>query len=326
MGEFEFIESVRRAFDGVGDATITGIGDDCAVLPVPGGEALVVTTDMLVEGVHFLRSGSAGTSRPDGAEARELKDARELGAKSLAVNLSDVAAMGARPVASFLSIALPAECRGEWVREFMDGYRELSVCHGVRLAGGDTTASLGGVAINVTAIGRAPSSRLKYRSGAQVGDIVVVNGILGESAAGLQDILSGRHDTPNARIHRNPVPQVSEGEWLGGRTEVHSMIDISDGLASDLVHILRASGTGAEIDTDAIPTTASLELAVTGGEDYKLLFTLAPDDYARLSDNYRAHFGMPLHPVGRIVTGPPTIQWLEGGRPVAKEWRGFVHF
>jgi thiamine-monophosphate kinase len=328
MGEFEFIESVRRAFEGVGNGDIVGIGDDCAVLPISCGEgnhpteAFVVTTDMLIEGVHFLR---------------EAGSARELGAKSLAVNLSDVAAMGARPVASFLSIALPAECRGGWADEFMEGYREISERHGVRLAGGDTTASIGGVAINVTAIGRAPLSRLKYRSGARVGDVVAVGGPLGESAAGLRDILAGRFDTALAAVHRNPVPQVAEGEWLGSRSEVHSMIDLSDGLASDLLHILRASGEAdgvplplsAEIELTAIPTPVDTELAVAGGEDYKLLFTVAPEEFARLAEDFLKHFGAPLHPIGRVTEGqsaPPEIRWLERGLPVEKNLRGFVHF
>ncbi len=324
MGEFEFIESIRRRFEGVGDPGIMGIGDDCAVLPIgDDGEAFVVTTDMLVEGVHFLRGGGSGR-KPE--EARELMEAHELGAKSLAVNLSDIAAMGARPVASFLSIALPADCRSSWADGFMEGYREMSARHGVRLAGGDTTGSLQGVAINVTAIGRAPLCRLKYRSGARPDDIVVVNGPLGESAAGLRDILAGRHDTPLAHIHRNPVPQVAEGEWLGARAEVHSMIDLSDGLASDLVHILRASGVAAEVEFAAIPTPVSLELAVTGGEDYKLLFTVSPEGWPRLAADYLARFGEPLHPVGRIVAAPPEIVWLEDGASVTKNWRGFVHF
>jgi thiamine-monophosphate kinase len=313
MGEFEFIESVRRAFAGVGDGAITGIGDDCAVLPLPGGsEAFVVTTDMLVEGVHFLRDAGS---------------ARELGGKALAVNLSDVAAMGARPVASFLSIALPADCRGRWVEEFMEGYRELSEKHGVRLAGGDTTASLSGVAINVTAVGRAIRGNLKYRSGARVGDVVAVGGPLGESAAGLRDILAGRLNTPLAAIHRNPQAQVAEGEWLGGRGEVHSMIDLSDGLASDLGHILKASGVGARIELTAIPTPVDVETAVTGGEDYKLLMTVGAGDFERLAEDYFTRFGEPLHPVGRIVAADtPRIVWTEGGIPVEKNWRGFAHF
>ncbi len=311
MGEFEFIETIRRVFEDVGDGGITGIGDDCAVIPVGGGDAFVVTTDMLVEGVHFLIDATP---------------AHELGAKSLAVNLSDVAAMGARPLASFLSIALPDGCRSGWAAEFMEGYRELSLRHGVKLAGGDTTASPGGVAINVTAIGRAPLDRLKYRSGAQVGDMVVVNGPLGESAAGLRDIFAGHTGTPLAAVHRRPVPQVQEGEWLGGRTEVRSMIDLSDGLASDLVHILRASEVAAEIELSAMPTPVAIEFAVAGGEDYKLLFTVAPDRYARMAEDYRERFGAALHPIGRIVAGTPRIVWMERGVAVEKDWRGYVHF
>ncbi len=312
MGEFEFIETIRRSFEGIGDGAITGIGDDCAVIPQSGGESFVVTTDMLVEGVHFLRHATS---------------ARELGAKSLAVNLSDVAAMGARPVASFLSLALPPECREEWAQEFMEGYRELSARHGVKLAGGDTTGSLGGIAVNVTAIGRTPNERLKFRSGARPGDIVAVNGSLGESAAGLQDILAGRLDTLSAQIHRNPVPQVAEGEWLGGRAEVHSMIDLSDGLASDLTHILKASKVGAEVDLDAIPTPVATELAVTGGEDYKLLLTVAPERWESLRADYRKRFGAEPRAIGRIVSSSKSgIVWIENGTPVKKKWRGFTHF
>ncbi len=340
MGEFDFIESVRRAFEGVGGGNgrdgmagksrrdrpagseacdgYLGIGDDCAVLPIGDGEAFVVTTDMLVEGVHFLRHGELS--------ARGRREARELGGKALAVNLSDVAAMGARPVASFLSLALPADCQGEWADGFMEGYREMSVRHGVALAGGDTTASLCGVTVNVTAIGRAPLSHLKYRSGAQPGDIVVAGGTLGESAEGLNDIMAGRHDTPCAHIHRNPIPQVDQGEWLGGRKEVHSMIDLSDGMASDLRHILRASGVGAEIELESVPTPVSKETALTGGEDYKLLFTVEPEGFALLAEDYLKRFGAPLHPVGRIVEGPPEIVWLEGDKPVVIDFRGFVHF
>jgi thiamine-monophosphate kinase len=127
---------------------------------------------------------------------------------------------------------------------------------------------------------------------------------------------------------------VDEGEWLGTRTEVHSMMDLSDGLASDLVHILRASGRNAdgglsaEIELTAIPVPActTLELAVAGGEDYKLLFTAQPDRFDRLAEDYLARFGAPLHPIGRIVPGPPEIVWLDGGNPVSKDWHGFTHF
>ena len=310
-GEFGFIDMLRRSFEGIGDKRIVGIGDDCAVMPAGGDESLVITTDMLNEEVHFLRDATS---------------ARELGAKALAVNLSDIAAMGAQPVASFLSLALPKACRGGWAEEFVEGYREISERYGVKLAGGDTTASKNGVIINVGVIGRAKKSHLKYRRGAKPGDVIVVNGMLGESAAGLEDILEANHETERAAIHRNPVPQVGEGIWLGGRKEVHAMIDLSDGLASDLRHVLEASGVGAEIDVASIPTLVPLKLAVGGGEDYKLLFTASPKNFEKLKNDYFKRFGTELYPIGMITGGEPEIVWTEEGRPTELKYEGFTHF
>ena len=240
MTEFGFIDRIKDLFATLPDNGFEGIGDDCAVLPVGGGESLVFTTDMLAEGVHFLRTATS---------------ARELGRKSLAVNLSDVASMGARPIATLLSLSLPDDATGAWAEEFMQGYRELSQEFGVTLAGGDTTRSAAGITINVTAIGRAADTHIKRRSGARPGDVIFTAGALGASGAGLRDILAGRYDTPAAAIHRNPRPQVAEGLWLGRRHEVHAMMDISDGLASDIRHIMERSGVGAAIDTERIRTS-----------------------------------------------------------------------
>jgi thiamine-monophosphate kinase len=310
-GEFGFIETLRQSFAGIGDGKIVGIGDDCAVIPSTKSTSLVVSTDMLVEEVHFLL---------------EATSARELGAKSLAVNLSDIAAMGAVPVASFLSIALPKACREAWLEEFMEGYRDISARYGVRLAGGDTTASNSGVTINVGVVGRAANSHIKYRNGARVGDIIVVNGMLGESAAGLADILNGELDTPAAATHRNPTPQVEQGAWLGCRDEVHSMIDVSDGIASDLHHILRASGVGANIDLTSIPTNYSLKWALGGGEDYKLLFTVASAEFDRLRKAYQRRFGAPLYSIGVTTEGKSEIVWMRDNQPIDMEITGFTHF
>lgn len=230
MTEFGFIDRIKDLFATLPDNGFEGIGDDCAILPVGGGESLVFTTDMLAEGVHFLRAATSS---------------RELGRKSLAVNLSDVASMGARPVATLLSLSLPDDATGTWAEEFMQGYRELSQEFGVTLAGGDTTRSAAGITINVTAIGRAADTHIKRRSGARPGDVIFTAGALGASGTGLRDILAGRYDTPAAAVHRNPRPQVAEGVWLGQRHEVHAMMDISDGLASDIRHIMERSGVGA---------------------------------------------------------------------------------
>ena len=271
MTEFGFIDHIKELFAALPDNGFEGIGDDCAVLPVGEGESLVFTTDMLAEGVHFLRPATSP---------------RELGRKSLAVNLSDVASMGARPVGTLLSLSLPADTAGTWAEEFMLGYRELSEAFGVTLAGGDTTRSAAGITINVTAIGRIADAHIKRRSGARPGDAILVAGELGLSGAGLRDILAGRYDTPAAAAHRNPQPQVAEGIWLGARPEIHAMMDLSDGLASDLMQLCKASDCGARIYLERIPiarqTSALAEemhsdpvvAALNGGEDYELLFTV----------------------------------------------------
>ena len=311
MSEFGFIENIKRLFADVPSQGFEGIGDDCAVLPI-GGEVLVFTTDVLVEGVHFLRSAAS---------------AAEIGYKSLAVNLSDVAAMGAEPVASMLSIALTGETVGEWADEFMRGYRQLSGHYGVPLIGGDTSISKSGVTINVVAIGRARSERIKRRSDARIGDAIMVCGTLGASAEGLRDILDGHPDTQYAHIHKNTEPQIREGIWLGSRGEVHAMMDLSDGLASDLVHILKASAVGAAIDTAYIPAVSDVQTAVCGGEDYKLLFTVDAEAAEALKSEFEARFGYRPTLIGEITASTEhRIEWFENGKPITPDWQGFTHF
>lgn len=312
MTEFGLIDLAARLFADVDRHGWEAIGDDCTVLDIGGGEVIALTTDMLVEGVHFLR---------------EATSPRDLGHKALAVNLSDVAAMGLKPVATLLSVALPHGAEQEWAQEFIGGYSELSHREGVALVGGDTTSSKEGIAINVVAIGRGAASNVKRRSAARVGDAIFVAGELGASALGLEDILAGRLDTPYASIHRLPEAQTAEGVWLGGRSEVHAMMDLSDGLASDLVHILRASGCGAEIDVEAIPAVGgNVRAAVCGGEDYKLLFTASAEGTERLQRDFHEKFGRELYRVGRIVASEPRIRWRERGVDIDPDWHGFVHF
>lgn len=313
MTEFGLIEYVARLFGDVERQGWESIGDDCTVLPIGGGEVLVMTTDMLQEGAHFLR---------------EATSAYELGRKSLAVNLSDVAAMGVRPVAALLSVALPAGLTDEWAKEFVDGFHSLAAEHNVALVGGDTTSSMGGVSINVVAIGRGRAECVKRRSAAEVGDVIFVGGELGASALGLKDILRGEYDTFNAALHRNPVAQVELGEWLGESAQVHAMMDLSDGLASDLCHILKLSGCGAEVDVEFVPACeGDIEAAVCGGEDYKLLFTVAASAADELERECQKRFNTPIYRVGRIVASPePRICWLKDGREITPEWRGFSHF
>ena len=309
LGEFGLIELIRERFASIPSHGCEGIGDDCAVLPLNTTESMVVTTDLLVEDIHFLR---------------DRITPEQLGRKSLAVNLSDVAAMGAAPVASFLSLSLPPGVPGVWIDAFLAGYHALSPQFGVPLLGGDTTSARDRLTVSVTAIGRAENTHLKRRGDAKPGDRIFVTGYLGDSAQGLQDMLSGR-DTPFIALHNKPEPFVNEGIWLGGRNEVHAMMDISDGIASDLLHILQMSGVGAEVSLDMIPTNTPIELAVAGGEDYKLLLTADVGAAARLAEDYKAKFGEPLYEIGRIVAGEE-IRWLDRGNPVLLECEGFAHF
>ena len=313
MSEFGLIEHIARLFADIDHRGWEAIGDDCTLLPIGGDEALVVTSDMLVEDVHFVR---------------EATSAEELGRKALAVNLSDVAAMGLPAVATLLSVALPANAGEEWAREFIKGYHTLSKEQGVALVGGDTTASKDKIVINVVAVGRGLLSNVKRRSAAKIGDAIYVGGQLGASALGLKDILAGDYDTPNAARHRQPVAQSQEGVWLGGRAEVHAMMDLSDGLASDLCHILHASHCAAEIFIENIPAVdGDVESAVCGGEDYKLLFTVANDMVEDFERDFEAQFGCRPYRIGRITESvKPEIIWLNKGERITPQWRGFTHF
>ena len=313
MTEFGLIEYVARLFGDVDRQGWESIGDDCTVLPIGGGEVLVMTTDMLQEDVHFLRGATS---------------AYELGRKSLTVNLSDVAAMGIKPVAALLSLALPSDATDEWAKEFLDGFHSLAAEHGVALVGGDTTSSKAGISINVVAIGRGRAECVKRRAAAQVGDVIFVGDKLGASALGLKDILRGEYATALAEVHRNPVAQIAEGEWLGAREEVHAMMDLSDGLASDLCHVLKLSHCGAEVDVESLPAVGGdIESAVCGGEDYKLLFTVAGSAAEQLQRDFREHFGAEIYAVGRIAASSEAeICWMENGRKITPQWRGFSHF
>ena len=314
-GEFGFIDYIKSCFET--PEGIVGIGDDCAILPSCGGD-WIYSTDMLMEGVHFLRNAAS----PE-----------DIGWKSLAVNLSDIAAMGGTPTATFLSIALPKDVQGEWAERFISGYAELSRRFNVPLIGGDTTSSLRDIAINVGVLGHAPGGKAVKRSTAEVGHGIYVTGILGDSAGGLQAILNGWEKTADVcaliEAHIRPIPRLTEGRALMGTGMVSAMMDISDGIASDLRHILKASGVGAEVYLDEIPMSDRLlsvcaqynlnpyALAVGGGEDYELLFT-API-------GIEEHLNFTVHRIGEIVPGD-TLVWMKDGVAVDTDFKGFNHF
>ena len=246
-----------------------GVGDDCALMSIPVGYELAVTTDTMVEGVHFF----AGTNP------------RQLGHKLLAVNLSDLAAMGAEPVSVALALTLP-KVDEEWLKEFSAGFLALANQFSVDLIGGDTTS--GSLTLTVQALGLVPVGQAMLRSSAQVGDLIFVTGSLGDGGLGLK-IEEGSYQCP-APEHAlkqfyQPNPRVSEGIKI--RDYAGACIDLSDGLASDLNHILKQSDVGATLDWQAIPISAEVKgyiektddwkLPLVAGDDYELCFTVSPD-------------------------------------------------
>ena len=314
-GEFGFIDYINAVFP-VPEGTV-GIGDDCAVLPAGEGE-LLFSTDLLMEGVHFLRSESS----PE-----------DVGWKAAAVNLSDIAAMGGKPVATFLSIALPKDAQGEWAERLIEGYRQISSQYDVPLLGGDTTSSLRDIAVNVGILGRCQSGKRLMRGGAKVGETIYVTGPLGDSAAGLQAILKGIRRSEEVKTlierHKRPLPRVDAGVILIQSGKVGAMMDISDGIASDMRHIMKASKVGAVIALDRLPLSSELIsvcaeqgwdrywLSTSGGEDFELLFT-GPDGLENELD-------IKVYPVGKIVDGNE-LTWTVEGSAVDYDYMGYKHF
>lgn len=313
MGEFDLIKTYfsRHAQS---DGVALGVGDDCALLEPSAGQQLAVTTDTLVSGVHFL---------PDDAP-------RDLGHKALAVNLSDLAAMGARPRWLFLNLTLPS-IDESWLAAFAEGLYALAECHGARLVGGDTTR--GPLSFTLTAIGEVPPGQALRRAGAQPGDLVCVSGRPGEAAAGLAHRL-GHHLLPEdgathalQRLHR-PEPRVALGLALRGLAT--SAIDISDGLAQDLGHILAASGVGATLELarlpfspvlDALPPTQAWRHQLAGGDDYELLFTLPPGQAGCIGQLPEA-----VSVIGRIDADPGLRLLAPDGSPFLLSRMGHDHF
>lgn len=328
LGEFAFIDRITPGCD-AGDRShvVQGIGDDAAVTtPVHGVQ--LVTTDLLIERVHFIR----GTISPS-----------QLGYKALAVNLSDIAAMGGTPHDAYVSIAVPADMPVEELDAVYDGMKTLARTSGVNLLGGDTTGSKQDLCINIVVIGSAPRDQVLLRSGAQVGDRIVVTGTLGDSAGGLAVLLSDPTVPAEAaaallRAHYEPEMYLEEGRLFASSGVVHAAIDLSDGLASDLRHICTRSGVGAVVDLSAIPLSDELRalcnatatdpvvLALTGGEDYRLLATVDPNGADDLRRQVAGATGRELHDIGHIVAGAGILIRARDGTLCPLSGSGWDHF
>lgn len=310
---FDRVTSSRRDVD-------TGIGDDCALLNVPEKQTLAISTDTLVSGIHFL---------PD-------IDPADLAYKALAVNVSDLAAMGADPAWLTLALTLPGVDE-PWLKAFSDSLFEQLNYYDMQLIGGDTTR--GPLSMTLGIHGYVPVGRALKRRGAKPGDWIYVTGTLGDSAAGLA-ILQQRlqvADANDARYlvqrHLRPTPRVLHGQAL--RNLASSAIDLSDGLISDLGHILAASGCGARVDLDALPYSSAFERhveaeqalrwALSGGEDYELCFTI-PELNRGALDVAVAHLGAPVTCIGQMSADVEGLNFTRDSKPVQLDWKGYDHF
>lgn len=335
MGELALIDQIRNSFSTRSRHVVLGIGDDCALLRPPAGHEIAVTTDFTLETRHFLRH----THPPEA-----------VGHRALARGISDLAAMGATPLAAFLSLALPADMLSSregrrWVTRFFSGLRALARRFNVPLAGGDTsesphetTGSLGLILADIVLIGASPANKGLRRSGARVGDILYVTGRLGGAAAELAELLKrqrlAKATTSKDHPHLFPEPRLAQGRALLKRSLATACIDISDGLSTDLAHLCRASGVHAEINQAALPIhplarrlkpQATLEAALHGGEDYELLFA-APAS-TRIPKSLA---GVPVTKIGKIArararTPLITLVGTDGSR-IALTSAGWQHF
>ena len=315
MTEDELIARIRERLRDVGEGRLyVGIGDDAAAWQPSRSNRSVITTDALVEGVHFTR---------------DAMSAHDAGWRALASNLSDVAAMGARPVLATVALGFPQGTDPEWLLGCYDGIAALAKQAHCAIAGGDLTRAPG-IVLSITVVGEVRASNLKRRTGARPGDVIAVTGPLGASRAGLRIAV----DRPDFRAgdrgegagpsfsgavsqalaaFRTPEPRLREGRWLGASRHVRAMMDVSDGLSTDLARLCAASGVGAAIDRVPVHDAARAVAertgddaeawALGGGEDFELLAAIEKHAFAHLAGRFRAHFGRELLPVGRITDG-----------------------
>ena len=325
-GENRILRFLQNRYPAKSARLKKGMGDDAAVIETGrAGEYWLVTTDMLMEGVDFRR---------------EWTTPRLLGRKSIAVNVSDLAAMGARPRFFTVSLALPPDISQSWIRQFYEGLAETDSSQGAQLIGGDLSSSKSGIVISITALGESLKRKVLYRSGGKAGDTIYVTGSLGRSSAGLRLLQAGDTD-PRSRAgrealqsHQAPLPRCEAGLWLAQCGLVHCMMDLSDGLSMDLPRMCKASGVGADVRLADLPVFAEsrkwgcdpVALALHGGEDYELLFAVSKPKCRLFEKTYPARLpgitkiGEMTHAAGKIcVIGP-------GNRRRRLPEHGFDHF
>ena len=325
-GEAALINLIREKYGapGIGDLAL-GIGDDAALIR-SGEQFLIVTADLLVENTHFRM---------------EINEPNLLGWKSAAVNISDIAAMGGTPTYSFVSIGLP-DIEVGIVEAIYKGMRDVSAKFGSVIAGGDTVMSEAGIVINVTQLGTVEPDKVARRDGAKPGDAIIVTNTIGDSRAGLELLLkfgldeARRASEPCVLRHLKPEPRVDEARAAVGAGKVHSMMDLSDGLAADLRKLCDASKVGARVIADALPISEDMHIAAArldldathlaagGGEDYELLLTCDPKDAPEIASAI-ASTGSTARVIGEIIEGNDVTLVLPSGdeEPIGGSWEHF---
>ncbi len=316
IGEFGFIKRISRGCLIRPQNVIKAIGDDAAAfIPAPG-QVILVTTDLLVERIHFLRNTTSGFN---------------LGYKALSVNLSDIAAMGGIAREAFISIAIPENCPIDFLEDLYKGMKTLAAEFDVNLLGGDTTRSKVDLIINISVVGSAFEKEILYRNTARQGDIICSTGYLGDSRAGLHLIINGiKADSNELKAlldaHLLPKPYLQEGRFLARQGGVHAVIDVSDGLSSDIGHIAKESNVGIRLYSEKIPVSNNLEkfcawfdfdpveYAFDGGEDYTLLCTISPDKVDHIAADYLKRFRNPLYQIGEITDSGEMELVLQNGQ------------
>jgi thiamine-monophosphate kinase len=318
--ESEFISMVRKMAQRHAQGLVHGIGDDAAVIRALPGKRWCITTDLLLEGIHFdLRYDSPFS----------------VGQKSLAAGLSDLASMGANPRFVLVSVAVPIRRAKEFLAPFLRGMLKMADRHGVTLIGGDTSRAQQKIFIDVIVMGSVPAGREILRHGARKGDFIYVTGTLGKAALGLEvlkrrNVVMNRAEKRAVASHRTPIPRCSVGARLGKRLLATAMIDVSDGLSTDLFHLCEESRVGARIFEAQIPLPGvrdpctELKWALSGGEDYELLFTVSPRAAQSLKSSIE---GVPIHRIGVIVPRKDGVKMMaRNGKTQSLFATGWDHF
>ena len=327
IGEFGLIERLRRMLPQPADVLV-GAGDDAAVFRLASGQIIVATCDMFIEGIHF----DLGTCKPS-----------QVGSRAMTANLSDIAAMGCKPRFATVSLGVSPDTPTSVVEQIYDGLIKTAGQHSAAIVGGDTVRSPERIVIDVSLIGEPAGSRYLTRSGASSGDQIVVTGYPGQSAAGLEIILSGgspkgKGDKELVRAHLEPQARVEQGLFLAENDRASAAIDLSDGLKQDLGHICEMSRVGALIDLEKLPISTDLaeyckknsknaaKLCLSGGEDYELLFTVREDGLETFIAEWQDKFDLPATVIGRMSSEFAGVRLQDGDQSALADAAGYDHF